>query len=136
MLLSLGRVQGVTSALQLIADHLAGIPGRKSLIWLAGQFPDPFPSTNKTLLEAYRPKSVRELNSLLAAGVAIYPVDASELKPDRAFDVDNEDIGIHPLMPGEAPHLPMFSGAALSAIELANRSGEEACLIRMDWRRS
>jgi VWFA-related protein len=43
-----------------LADHLAGIPGRKNLIWLAAQFPLS-PST---------------LQRLINAGVAIYPVDA------------------------------------------------------------
>jgi VWFA-related protein len=44
----------------LIADHLAGIPGRKNLIWIAQKFP----------------LSPAALQRLLNAGVAIYPVDA------------------------------------------------------------
>lgn len=43
-----------------IADHLAGIPGRKNLIWIAQKFP----------------LSPRALQRLINAGVAIYPVDA------------------------------------------------------------
>jgi VWFA-related protein len=46
--------------MMLIADHLAGIPGRKNLIWLAQKFP----------------LSPAALQRLLNAGVAIYPVDA------------------------------------------------------------
>jgi len=44
----------------LIADHLAGIPGRKNLIWIAQKFP----------------LSPAALQRLLNAGVSIYPVDA------------------------------------------------------------
>jgi VWFA-related protein len=43
-----------------IADHVAGIPGRKNLIWIAQQFP----------------LSPTALQRLINAGVAIYPVDA------------------------------------------------------------
>jgi VWFA-related protein len=43
----------------LVADHLAGIPGRKNLIWLTDKF-------------AIGPRAIRKLN---AAGVSIYPVD-------------------------------------------------------------
>ena len=44
----------------LLADHLAGIPGRKNLIWIAQKFP----------------LSPNALQRLVNAGVAIYPVDA------------------------------------------------------------
>jgi len=46
--------------MMLIADHLAGIPGRKNLIWIAQKFP----------------LSPAALQRLVNAGVAIYPVDA------------------------------------------------------------
>lgn len=46
--------------MMLIADHLAGIPGRKNLIWIAQKFP----------------VSPAALQRLMNAGVAIYPVDA------------------------------------------------------------
>lgn len=46
--------------MMLIADHLAGIPGRKNLIWIAQKFP----------------LSPAALQHLVNAGVVIYPVDA------------------------------------------------------------
>jgi VWFA-related protein len=45
--------------MELIADHVAGIPGRKNLIWLANKFPI----------------GPRALQKLSRAGVSIYPVD-------------------------------------------------------------
>jgi VWFA-related protein len=45
--------------LNLIADHLAGVPGRKNLIWLSNRF-------------VMSPLALAKFNS---AGVAIYPVD-------------------------------------------------------------
>lgn len=45
--------------MQQVAEHLAGIPGRKNLIWLANKFPI----------------GPRALSALARAGVSIYPVD-------------------------------------------------------------
>jgi len=56
---ALQRTRSMDEELQQVADHLAGIPGRKNLIWLAGQFP----------------VSPAALQKLKNAGVAIYPVD-------------------------------------------------------------
>ncbi len=56
--------------LAALADHVAGIPGRKKLIWLANKFP-------------IGPKA---LESLRRAGVSIYPVDIDgvcRLCPER-----------------------------------------------------
>lgn len=45
--------------LSALADHLAGVPGRKKMIWLANKFP-------------IAPRALQNLNR---AGVSIYPVD-------------------------------------------------------------
>jgi VWFA-related protein len=56
---ALARASALDEELREIADHLAGIPGRKNLIWLATQF-------------QISPGALRKLTD---AGVAIYPVD-------------------------------------------------------------
>ena len=62
--------------MELIADHVAGIPGRKNLIWLA----------NKFLI------GPRALQKLARAGVSIYPVDIDGVcrlcpeRPTQAMD--------------------------------------------------
>jgi VWFA-related protein len=59
------RIDGLTrlassdEEMNMVADHLAGIPGRKNLIWLTDKF-------------AIGPRAIQKLN---AAGVSIYPVD-------------------------------------------------------------
>ena len=54
------RAQTTLQAIQAIANHLAGLPGRKNLIWLSGGFPVPVGAINDV-------------------GMAIYPVDARGL---------------------------------------------------------
>lgn len=62
---ALQRLAPMDQELRQIADHLAGIPGRKNLIWMANRFPI-----------AGGPAVQRLMN----AGVAIYPVDEAGAK--------------------------------------------------------
>jgi VWFA-related protein len=67
------KVEVLHQEIEQIAAHVAAIPGRKNLIWIAYQFPIAPPV----------------LQSLKAADVAVYPVDAHGsvigLKTDKAF---------------------------------------------------
>jgi VWFA-related protein len=78
------RMQLTTEALRLIADHVGGLPGRKSLIWVAGDFPFNIESNNLERTEDGRMtpfSSEFELTAraLLTANISIYPVDAHGL---------------------------------------------------------
>jgi VWFA-related protein len=55
------RAQTTLLALQAIANHLGGLPGRKNLIWLSGGFPIPPSAVNGGIIND--------------AGMVIYPVD-------------------------------------------------------------
>jgi VWFA-related protein len=61
---SLERIAPFGEELIQIADHLAGIPGRKNMIWMGNQFPITGPALRK----------------LINAGVAVYPVDEKGIK--------------------------------------------------------
>jgi len=54
------RVAAMKEELKQIADHVAGIPGRKNMIWMANRFPV---------------GGGESIQKLMDAGVAIYPVD-------------------------------------------------------------
>jgi VWFA-related protein len=76
------RVQATASALEAIAKHLAGLPGRKNLIWVSGSFPMNIGIFQRRL-QGTRPEKEgfsAEVNAaaraLSGANVAIYPVDA------------------------------------------------------------
>jgi VWFA-related protein len=68
-------------ALEIVGNHLSGIPGRKSLVWISSGTPllttgtrDPWPKSYETV--------VRGLAQRLASeGITIYPVEATGLTP-------------------------------------------------------
>jgi VWFA-related protein len=67
-------------ALQHIAQAYAGVPGRKSLIWITGSFPFAI-DTNTAGLGGMGPTALyeRTLQMMSDANIAIYPVDARGL---------------------------------------------------------
>ncbi|MGH9781934.1 MAG: VWA domain-containing protein, partial [Candidatus Acidiferrales bacterium] len=95
------RVEMTIEALNDIARHAQGLPGRKNLIWVAGQFPVCFcfSSQNPLLndVEHYYKNSVEQTAQLFAdANVAVYPIDARGL-----FGVDLAFV------PGAGPAIGM-----------------------------
>jgi VWFA-related protein len=84
------RVQYTLAGIDELARYLAGIPGRKNLIWLSGSFPlniepdgdlaDPFQAAAQY---ADQVKDTADL--LVRAQVAVYPVDARGLFVDPSL---------------------------------------------------
>lgn len=68
------------NALHSLAQYLAGIPGRKNLYWVVGNFPycDPHPPINCPYLDVTR----RTMNLLAEAQVSVYPIYAGGIKAD------------------------------------------------------
>jgi len=89
-------------ALAAIANHLSGLPGRKSLIWLTGAVP--FPQTfdafglghpgasGNPLVEAGVQKTIFALNQ---ADVALFLVDARGLFTNPAFNAENREPDVY-----------------------------------------
>jgi VWFA-related protein len=75
------RVEYTMSSLQAVGNHLAGIPGRKNLIWMtsgvpaiSGESRDPWP---KNYIASLRSVAQR----LASQGIAMYPVEAAGVRP-------------------------------------------------------
>ena len=86
------RVGMTLTAFRAIAQAVAGLPGRKSLIWVSGSFPlatytriiqysaNPTNDPNRVAFNELYEDRVRETDSILTdAQVAVYPVDARGL---------------------------------------------------------
>jgi VWFA-related protein len=88
------RARMTLAALKELALYLSAIPGRKNLIWFSGSFPaafDPVGSQagNLRYMPSYS-EDVRKTDDLLmAARVAVYPVDARGLMTQLPYDVSS-----------------------------------------------
>ena len=100
------RGELTTNALESIANHLAGIPGRKNLIWVSGAFPFVIPSDHgPQIMDQEVNRATRAINS---ADVAVYPVDIRGLI--GAFV--NPNAATATVSRGAAPTAPIFTTMA------------------------
>ncbi|MGB7023505.1 MAG: VWA domain-containing protein [Candidatus Acidiferrales bacterium] len=86
---SVDRIAMTLDALNAIARHVEGLPGRKSLIWVVGDVPIGFHFDNRgtallTPMEKFSRDPIMQTEQLLAdADVALYPVDARGLMTEN-----------------------------------------------------
>lgn len=91
-LANLDRVQITAQALTAIANHVAGIPGRKNLVWVSGGFPMAISLTSSqdspvdSQSQNFAPLVHNALRAVNQANLAIYPVDARGLFVPESTD--------------------------------------------------
>jgi len=75
-------IEVLLRSLQMLAQSFAGIPARKTLVWVTGSVPFPDPTLSETRLNSFQddmsdlqPLYERTMKQLSDANVAIYPVD-------------------------------------------------------------
>jgi VWFA-related protein len=89
------RIRITLEAMKQLGFYLSAIPGRKNLIWFSGSIPaalDPSGSSANSAQETVVSylDDVRKTNDLLmAARVAVYPVDARGTMTDLPYDPSN-----------------------------------------------
>lgn len=126
------RIQASLSALLAVADHLAGVPGRKSLVWLSSGFPlavglrdDQGPGTlagprspgrNWASYEKDADRLTRALNN---AGIAVYPVDARGLFNPAYTDTSSAATSRW----NEMPNISAQNNATSTMFVMAERTG-------------
>jgi VWFA-related protein len=122
-------------SLLAIVNHLERLPGRKNLIWVAGNFPAWFnrpalATGEKLKLESgnFSVEIERAARALNNANVAIYPVDARGLVAPAEFSPERASISRE--LPGAS------RGEVGSMLELAERTGGRAFYHRNDIRRA
>jgi VWFA-related protein len=95
------RIALTLEAMEQLARYLAGIPGRKNLVWFSGSFPLQFFATYKNPFHsdnAGQAVLIRDFNDVLrsaidllaAARVAVYPVDARGVLLGNIFGADQQ----------------------------------------------
>ena len=87
------RVSMTIDAFQELAHYLAGIPGRKNVVWFSSAFPLVlFPDTSlkdEFATERDFGDKIKEADALMAASqVSIYPIAAEGLATDKLFSVE------------------------------------------------
>lgn len=124
-LVATNNAQDVTNALRAIAGYLSGVDGNRSLIWFSRYFPNAFQREPVLTLEQARLQLLKAVHQLVAANVAIFPVDAHGLTPDQALDVEHENLPIpHPSGPTTA--YPLAGDDFSDLMDLARESGGKA----------
>lgn len=112
------RVLPTLQAFRDIANRLAGLPGRKSLIWVSGSFPitigyDQLPTPDGPPIDQrnYNDDIDRAARLLNDANIAIYPVDARGLMPSNVSAANRRS----PLQSPRARRMIAGPAAALHA---------------------
>ncbi len=122
------RVEKTVIALNEIAHHLSGVPGRKSLIWISGGFPVAVALDGNLRIESEsEPRSFAPLiegaaRALTSSNIAIYPVDARGLMTYSGFHAS-----IRSVRPDKPLSLSSITAAEMATMDtLAERTGGRA----------
>ena len=125
--LNVSRAQQTLESLQLIAQHVSQIPGRKNLVWISGGFPF---SMNQDTMNIDNPRDSRDFNDetqkmsrfLNDANMAIYAIDARGL-----FQNNIPDASVRGGKKATAPPSPPKTDHNYETFDiLADRTGGKA----------
>ncbi len=92
------RIDITLQSLQQLARYLAGVPGRKNVIWFSGSFPvtilpDSDVPNSFNMANTFQDEMRKTAGLLMAGQVALYPVAAEGLAPDATFEANGKEIG-------------------------------------------
>ncbi|HYP14582.1 MAG TPA: VWA domain-containing protein [Bryobacteraceae bacterium] len=122
------RVETTLQSLQAVGTHLAGLPGRKSIVWVTAGFPLVFQAGQGSMnweVESFGPKVTRVIQILNDSNVAVYPVDARGLMADPGFSAATASAPSRNARIWSPPNHETM-------IEFANRTGGKAFYNRND----
>jgi VWFA-related protein len=121
------RILRTLTAIEAIANHLAGVPGRKNLVWVSDGIPLAIGSAMSREQQTYTAEVERTERALNSADVSVYAVDARGLMPPRQFTATAPASATRA---GTPPRPPTGGGPISrprdSLIELADRTGGRA----------
>lgn len=130
---NISRAETTMEALERVADHVAAIPGHKSLVWVSGSFPLQVLLAELSVDRESRPLSAnatRTGRALNRVDMSIYPVDASGVVGDPGFHPSNATATkcMDCIVEGTGPSSAMFARQNLRDTErmLADATGGQA----------
>ena len=125
------RVLRTLSTMDVIAAHLSGLPGRKSLIWVSAGFPLSLgfgltggADAMNQFQRSYTDDVMRTIRRLNHAGVSVYPVDARGLMVGASYHASQRGA--------PSTNAPRFISNLDTMQELAERTGGRAFYNRND----
>jgi hypothetical protein len=130
------RIRSSLMALGAVAQHLAGVPGRKSIVWLSSGFPlsignpgapNPLAATNlpngrsapQTPPHTFAPDLDRVAKTFNTAGIAIYPVDARGVFNPAYTDTSSRTTSTW----NEMPDISAQNASTSTMFVLADKTG-------------
>ncbi len=127
------RVKTTFQAFQELANYLAGIPGRKNVVWFSSAFPltlfpDPSLGDSFAVQRDYSEEVKKTAALLTAAQVAIYPVAAEGLGTDSLYDLQQRSGAV--VSGQSAVSSPALLGAASNPAQ--QRQQEQSASIQGD----
>jgi len=126
---SVQRTRMTLEAISDIARYLAAVPGRKNLIWFAGDFPVVvFPKFDQRMDDEDNGIMLREVRKaadlLTAARVAVYPVYANGMMNDDIVSADNRS----PSSASNPSRMASMAGMDNNAAGNEERAGQIAAM--------
>jgi VWFA-related protein len=73
------RILNTLKALETVAEHVKGIPGRKNLLWLSAAFPTVVGAQGSLYFEQFGQELQHTTAAMNDAGVSVYPIDSRGL---------------------------------------------------------
>jgi VWFA-related protein len=124
-----GRIRTSLSALQAIAASLAGVPGRKNLVWVSSGFPltmgfDEMPAVGTPIGAGHQQLFVQEMDTVARmlnnSGIAVYPVDVRGVFNPAMVDASSRTS---PGRWNQMPSISASSAATSTMFVIADRTG-------------
>jgi VWFA-related protein len=116
------RTTATVQALQTIARHLAGVPGRKNLVWVLSDFPLTYGETPDRRNE-YESEVSRAGNILAEANIAAYMLDPRGVTISGSATSGSDGSGT--TSPTEGGLMPKGRGAVAAPTQSVGLSGTE-----------